>query len=397
MSPHDLPDNADTDIDRYLSYLLDRAEAQGFLTLDDVLETLPDAETDVQRKQSDLLCQALAEAGVIVCLDANDAVEDGLFPASSEEDDSAALDPEQRDPSDTIGLYLRDMARAPLLTLDEEVALARRINAGRCSKRALELGVVMDEAVVDELQALVANGQDAREALIKANTRLVVSIAKKYVNRGVPFQDLIQEGNLGLMHAVEKFDYTRGYRFSTYATWWIRQTISRAVSDQSRLIRLPVHMSDRVKDLYRAVRKMEQEQGNAPTAAELAPALGIDVRKVEWLMRVSWRPLSLEQPVNNDEDSELGAFIPDESAPTPPQSAQQNILHETIELVLGTLPEREAHILRLRFGLANGEAQTLEEVGAEFGLTRERIRQLENKALRRLRHPVRARQLRGFV
>ncbi|MEK7326294.1 MAG: RNA polymerase sigma factor RpoD, partial [Chloroflexota bacterium] len=243
----------------------------------------------------------------------------------------------------------------------------------------------------------IEDGKTAREHLIKANTRLVVSIAKKYMNRGVPFLDLIQEGNLGLMKAVEKFDYRRGFRFSTYATWWIRQTITRAIADQGRTIRVPVHMSDRIRRLYKVARELEQSLGRKPTPEEIAHELDVEPRKVQWMLKVSWQPLSLEQPVGEDEDDELGSFVEDDNALSPVQSAQQNLLRETVEEVLGTLPPREARILRLRFGLQNGRAYTLEEVGQKFGLTRERIRQIEGRALRRLRHPRRSRQLRDYL
>jgi RNA polymerase primary sigma factor len=248
-----------------------------------------------------------------------------------------------------------------------------------------------------ELKMAIEDGRAAREHLITANTRLVVSIAKKYMGRGVPFLDLIQEGNLGLMKAVGKFDYRRGYRFSTYATWWIRQTITRAIADQGRTIRVPVHMSDSIRRLYKTARKLEQDHGRKPTPEEIAAELNIEPRKVRWMLKVSWQPLSLERPVGEEEDSELGNFIEDESSPTPPQSAYQNILHEKVEEVLATLTPREARILRLRFGLHNGRSYTLEEVGQKFGLTRERIRQIEGKALRRLRHPRRSRQLREYL
>jgi len=237
----------------------------------------------------------------------------------------------------------------------------------------------------------------AREHIIKANTRLVVSIAKRYMGRGVPFLDLIQEGNLGLMKAVEKYDVHKGFRFSTYATWWIRQTITRAIADQARTIRVPVHMCDRIRRTYKAIHDLEQRLGRVPTPEELAAELGLDPQKVQWILQVSWLPLSLESPVGDDEESELGMFIEDELTPTPMQSVYESMLKEKIDEVLGTLTAREARILRLRFGLDSGVPFTLEEVGEKFGLTRERIRQIEGKALRRLRHPRRARQLKEYL
>jgi RNA polymerase primary sigma factor len=284
----------------------------------------------------------------------------------------------------------------PLLSTDEEVRLAHMVEVGREAQRLLSNNG-HDPVERSRLEDVTEQGVSAREHLIKANTRLVVSIAKKYMGRGVPFLDLIQEGNLGLMKAVEKFDYHRGFRFSTYATWWIRQTITRAIADQGRTIRVPVHMSDRIRRLYKAARNLEQENGRVPTPEELAVALEVEPRKVQWMLRVSWRPLSLEHPVGEEDDSELGSFIEDDATPTPPQSTHQNMLADKIEEVLATLNPREARILRLRFGLLNGHSYTLEEVGQKFGLTRERIRQIEGRALRRLRHPCRSRQLRDYL
>jgi RNA polymerase primary sigma factor len=297
--------------------------------------------------------------------------------------------------SDPIGLYLKEMSRVPLLTMEEEFTLARRIEAGNEAGRVLEREP--DHAAADVLRAQVEDGTSARDHLIAANTRLVVSIAKRYLTRGVPFLDLIQEGNLGLIKAVEKFDYRRGFRFSTYATWWIRQTITRAIADQGRTIRVPVHMSDRIRHVYRAARQLEQSLGRKPTPDEIAESLNLNPRKVRWMLRVSWEPLSLERPVGEDDESELGQFIENDSVPSPVQSTIDKLLREKIEAMLNTLSPREARILRLRFGLHNGRAYTLEEVGEKFGLTRERIRQIEGRALRRLRHPSRSRQLRDYL
>jgi len=247
------------------------------------------------------------------------------------------------------------------------------------------------------LDTIIEDGQRAREHLIKANTRLVVSVAKRYMGRGVAFLDLIQEGNLGLMKAIKKYDYTRGFRFSTYATWWIRQTITRAISDQGRTIRVPVHMIDRIRQLYKSNRELEQKLGRQPTIEELANDVEMPVQKVQWIMKVSWLPLSLESPVGDDEDSELGHFIEDDISPSPMQSAYQSMLKDKMEEILSTLSPREARVLSLRFGLDDGNVYTLEEVGRKFGLTRERIRQIEGRALRQLRQPKRARQLKDYL
>jgi RNA polymerase primary sigma factor len=319
------------------------------------------------------------------------------------EDDFDEDDEDERDEidllamasNDTVGLYLKEMARVPLLSTEEEIDLAMRLEKGLDYEKKLAKDPYHKQAA--EWRLGVDDGISAREHLIKANTRLVVSIAKKYMSRGVPFLDLIQEGNLGLMKAVEKFDYQRGFRFSTYATWWIRQTITRAIADQGRTIRVPVHMSDRIRRLYRVARQLEQEYGRKPTPDEIAREMNVEPRKVQWMLRVSWQPLSLEHPIGDDEDSELGNFIENDSLPTPAQHAYDNLLRQKIEEVLSTLSPREARILRLRFGLQNGRCYTLEEVGQKFGLTRERIRQIEGRALRRLRHPRRARQLRDYL
>jgi len=383
--------------------LLEKAEVQGYLTVDDVLEAFPDPEERLD--QIEEVFMRLNEAEIEVYDDKNDIPEAELvnkeFEPSKVAEEEMRIEQDAFDLSgissdDSVGLYLKEMARVPLLSLEEEVQLARKLCHAQDAQKDLQRnGHNLDEQ--DRLEQIIEDGRLAREHLIKANTRLVVSIAKKYMGRGVPFLDLIQEGNLGLMKAVEKFDYTRGYRFSTYATWWIRQTITRAIADQGRTIRVPVHMSDRIRRLYKTARQLEQEHGRKPTPEEIAEAMELEPRKVRWMLKVSWRPLSLERPVGEEEDSELGSFIEDENTPTPTQSAYQNLLREKVEEVLSTLTPREARILRLRFGLQNGRSYTLEEVGQKFGLTRERIRQIEGKALRRLRHPRRSRQLRDYL
>jgi RNA polymerase primary sigma factor len=299
---------------------------------------------------------------------------------------------------DPVGLYLKEMSRVPLLSTEEEVDLAQRIEAGEKADRKLaKLNGQTPKNAMEAYGILIEDGANARDHLIQANTRLVVSIAKKYLGRGVPFLDLIQEGNLGLMKAVKKYDYRRGFRFSTYATWWIRQTITRSIADQGRTIRVPVHMIDRIRLMYKTAHNLEQRLGHPPSVEELAEGMDSEPRKVQWMLRVSWLPLSLESPVGDEEDSELGMFVEDVNSPSPSQTAYQNLLAAKVEEILTTLSPRESRILRLRFGMENGTAYTLEEVGEKFGLTRERIRQIEGKALRRLRHPMRSRQLREYL
>ncbi|MEZ0395064.1 MAG: sigma-70 family RNA polymerase sigma factor [Anaerolineales bacterium] len=379
-----------------MNMLLEKASMQGYLTTDDLLDVYPDVGNDAEHLTVIML--ALRNRGVdILDSDRYDlAVMDGLV--EPEVDGWSDPNGASLAGDDSVGLYLREMSRVPLLKPEEEYELAVRIEEGRKAKAALmRLPSRRRSPERARLEALFQDGLLARDHLIKANTRLVVSVAKRYIGRGVPFLDLIQEGNLGLMKAVEKYDVHRGFRFSTYATWWIRQTIARAIADQARTIRIPVHMTDRIRQLYRITHDLEQRLGRVPTAEELAEETGLDLKKVEWITKVSWQPLSLESPIGEDEDAELGQFIEDELSPTPMQSAYQNMLKEKIDEILGTLSPREARVLRLRFGLDDGTAYTLEEVGEKFGLTRERIRQIEGKALRRLRHPRRARQLKEYL
>jgi RNA polymerase primary sigma factor len=375
--------------------LVEKGDYQGYITTEDIVTVFPDVEDAAERLERML---AFFRGAGIEVYDDPLQIPAHLQPEARHPEGPDAFDLSAISSDDTVGLYLKEMARVPLLTTEEEVDLATRIERGHASEVKLaRMNGNCPPKKRAELQGQIQDARTARDHLIKANTRLVVSIAKKYMGRGVPFLDLIQEGNLGLMKAVEKFDYHRGFRFSTYATWWIRQTITRAIADQGRTIRVPVHMSDRIRRLYKVARELEQSQGRKATPEEIADEMEVDSRKVQWMMRVSWRPLSLETPVGEEEDSELGAFVEDETTPTPTQSAYQNLLREKIEDVLATLSPREARILRLRFGLHNGRSYTLEEVGQKFGLTRERIRQIEGKALRRLRHPRRARQLRDYL
>jgi RNA polymerase primary sigma factor len=376
--------------------LVEKGEDQGYLTLADILEALPEAEEELG--QLDDVFVLMQEAGVEVYEDEDEAKEqaDSSSEGYSSNGDEVP-DLSRISTNDTVGLYLKEMSQVPLLATEEEVRLAKAIEAGREAQEILNSnGAGKKERRRSE--KAIEEGLAAREHLIKANTRLVVSIAKKYMGRGVPFLDLIQEGNLGLMKAVKKFDYTRGYRFSTYATWWIRQTITRSIADQGRTIRVPVHMSDRIRRLYKTARKLEQEYGRQPTPEEIAEEMDLEPRKVRWMLRVSWRPMSLERPIGDDGDSdELGSFIEDRTTPMPTENASQRLLAEKIQEMLTTLSPREARILRLRFGLVDGCSHTLEEVGQRFGLTRERIRQIEGKALRRLRHPRRSRELQDYL
>jgi RNA polymerase primary sigma factor len=328
-----------------------------------------------------------------------------IFPDEQDQEDEpddpgihTGIPPIQMNIDDTVGLYLKEMSRVPLLSLAEELELAESILVGRIAQIELNRA---DRSLTKQqqrgMQFQVESGLLARDHLIKANTRLVVSIAKKYTGRGVAFLDLIQEGNLGLMKAVEKYDHKRGFRFSTYATWWIRQTITRAIADQGRTIRVPVHMIDRLRQLSKISHELEQRFGRLPTVDELAQNLGYSKNKIQWMQRVSWLPLSLESPVGDEEESELGMFVEDTLTLSPVQSAYNKMLKEKLEEVLGSLLPREARVLKMRFGLENGRVYTLEEVGAKFGLTRERIRQIEGKALSRLRQPRRARQLKEYL
>lgn len=371
--------------------LVEKAAEQGSLSLAEVKAALS-IDFLEGTGAMDIICAELRQFGIK--LDSEDESED--FPEDLAVDEDDLYDLSGIGVDDSVALYLKEMSRVPLLSTEEEVGLAQRIEAGREAEIELKNNG-HDLETGARSQEIIYLGIDSRDHLIRANTRLVVSIAKKYVGRGVPFLDLIQEGNLGLMKAVEKFEYQRGYRFSTYATWWIRQTITRAISDQGRTIRVPVHMSDRIRRLYRRAQEIEQQRGQRPSPEELAEDLGVDARKVQWMMRVSWKPLSLERPVGEDEDSELSNFVEDEETPTPPDMTYRGMLRARIEEAMHGLTPREVRILRMRFGLQNGESYTLEEVGQKFGLTRERIRQIEGQALRRLRHPCRSRELRDYL
>ena len=376
-----------------LEHLLTLGRAQGYVSYDDVLRVLPEAENNMEQVED--IFAALFEQGIEVGQVREEEPED-IHEIESEAAEEENFDLSQIEIDDSISLYLKEIGRVPLLTAEEEVSLAKRMEKGRESRKKLTQGVE-DWEERERLLWFVRDGQAAQEHLIKANSRLVVSVAKKYVGRGVPFLDLIQEGNIGLIRAVKKFDYRRGYKFSTYATWWIRQAVTRAIADQGRTIRVPVHMYEQINRLTRTSRQLVQELGRDPTTEEIAEELGVSARKVEHIMRVSQRPLSLEMPVGEEEDSYLGDFIEDEDADAPSEAAGQQLLREVIDEIFQSLTPREVRILQLRFGLVDGYCYTLEEVGKKFGVTRERIRQIEAQALSRLRHPSRSRKLRDYL
>ena len=367
---------------------------QGYVTYDDVLNAFPEAEANIEQLED--LFASLFEQGIEIGAFRGAR---GSGEVGEEEEPEAAeldIDLDLIDIDDSISLYLKEIGRVPLLIAEEEVSLAKRMERGREARQRLTQGVD-DPAEREHLLVSVKDGQAAQEHLIKANSRLVVSVAKKYVGRGVPFLDLIQEGNIGLIRAVKKFDYRRGYKFSTYATWWIRQAVTRAIADQGRTIRVPVHMYEQINRLTRTSRQLVQELGRDPTTDEIADRLGVPPRKVEQIIRVSQRPLSLEMPVGEEEDSYLGDFIEDADAESPADSASQAMLRQVIDEIFESLTPREVRILQLRFGLVDGYSYTLEEVGKKFGVTRERIRQIEAQALGRLRHPSRSRKLRDYL
>ncbi len=382
------------DISDDVERLLHVSEEQGFITCDDILEMFPRPENDIE--QIDDLLSALLERGINLRNDKNTSLALETKTIDKKSDQASEEQEREIDVDDSIALYLREIGRIPLLTVEEEVELAKQMERGRLAQLRLMSGEKgPDNRALLEKQ--VGKGEAARKHLIKANSRLVVSVAKKYVGRGVPLLDLIQEGNIGLMRAVQKFEYRRGYKFSTYATWWIRQAVSRAIADQGRTIRVPVHMHDQISRLNQVSRKLAQELGREPTLEEIASELNVSPSKAARIMKTSQRPLSLEMPIGEEEDSYLGDFIEDQEAMAPTDVATHCLLREQLDDVFASLTPREARILKLRFGLVDGYNYTLEEVGRKFGVTRERIRQIEAHALNRLRHPSRSRKLRDYL
>ena len=352
-----------------LDDLYEYGKKKGTLTYKEIMERLMDLY--IEPDQLEKVLENLEALGVTV-INENDPQ-----PAQSSEDtpiDAINLSvPDGVSSDDPVRLYLKEIGKYPLLTTEEEIALAKQIAEGTPEEQAA-----------------------AKKKLSEANLRLVVSIAKRYVGRGMQFLDLIQEGNLGLIKAAEKFDYTKGYKFSTYATWWVRQAITRAIADQARTIRIPVHMVETINKLIRVNRQLAQELGRDPTPAEIAKEMGISESKVREIIKIAQEPVSLETPIGEEEDSHLGDFIEDENAPAPAEVASNAMMREQLQEVLHTLTPREEKVIRLRFGLEDGQAHTLEEVGKEFNVTRERIRQIEAKALRKIRHPGRSKKLRDY-
>lgn len=395
-------DDRDEEEHPAIARLIELGRQKSYVTIDDILSFFPEAEQDVDKLEEAFA--ALLSAGIVYMDDPP-----VVGPSEEELTEEEEVDEDSRrepivddnylaniDTDDTIGLYLKEVGRVPLLTAVEEVELAQRIENGRLAREELAKGNVSLHRRKD-LQHLIEDGWAAREHLITANSRLVISVAKKYMGRGVPFLDLIQEGNIGLIRAAKKFDHRRGHKFSTYATWWIRQAVTRAIADQGRTIRVPVHMGDQINKLLRVQHQLTQRLGRDPSVEELAESLDVTPQKVENMIQVARRPLSLETPTDDEEDSVLGDFIQDEEVSAPDETATYNLLREHLESVLNGLPPREVRILQLRYGLLDGQAYTLEEVGRKMGVTRERVRQIEAQALSRLRHPAIRRKLREYL
>ena len=383
-----------------LNELYEQGKAKGTMTYDEIITKL--STTDIDPDQFDTVLETLEAMGVEVIRDANSAEGPQTPEAAPEIDDIDLSMPEGISIDDPVRMYLKEIGKVPLLSADEEINIAMRMEKGDEAKQMLESGINADgKPLTDEekkqCQAAIDDGTQAKRLLAEANLRLVVSIAKRYVGRGMLFLDLIQEGNLGLIKAVEKFDYRKGYKFSTYATWWIRQAITRAIADQARTIRIPVHMVETINKLIRVSRQLLQEYGREPTPEEIAKAMGISEAKVREIIKIAQEPVSLETPIGEEEDGHLGDFIPDDDAPAPAEAASHALMREQLWDVLNTLTPREEKVLRLRFGLDDGNQRTLEEVGREFKVTRERIRQIEAKALRKLRHPSRSKKLKDYL
>ena len=389
------------DFEKALNELIELAKTNdNLLKVDDLLKYC-----EADSEEYDKLEKELTQMGIDIVTDTNIS-NDSL---STDEPDMKALaeeepiDVEKFDVlpptikvDDPVRMYLKEIGKVPLIDAETETKLAKIVVAGNAAQKKLDSGNLNGEDI-EKLVKQVEEAKSAREKLVNSNLRLVVSIAKKYTQRGLQFLDLIQEGNMGLMKAVDKFDYNKGFKFSTYATWWIRQAITRAVADQARTIRIPVHMVETINKLVRVQRQLVQKLSREPSPEEVAEAMGIDVDKVQQIQKIAQEPISLESPVGEEEDSSLGDFVPDPQAIDPYEYTTKVKLNEEVENVLTTLTDREERVLKLRFGLVDGRARTLEEVGKEFGVTRERIRQIEAKALRKLKHPSRSKKLKDFL
>ena len=389
-----------------LAELIERGKKKGNLSSSELMDVLENM--DLESEQMDKIYDTLENLGIDTVGEDFTAIADDAVPPIEELEEI----PEEEivDPNtlvdafgidDPVRMYLKEIGKVNLLTSDEEIELAQDMSAGAAAKEQLEelekAGEEIPAEVRAELDKAVQRGERAKQRLAEANLRLVVSIAKRYVGRGMQFLDLIQEGNLGLIKAVEKFDYTKGYKFSTYATWWIRQAITRAIADQARTIRIPVHMVETINKVIRVSRQLLQELGHDPTPEEIADEMNMPVDRVREILKIAQEPVSLETPIGEEEDSHLGDFIPDEDASEPAEAASFTLLKEQLVDVLSTLTPREEKVLKLRFGIEDGRTRTLEEVGKEFNVTRERIRQIEAKALRKLRHPSRSKKLKDFL
>ena len=374
-----------------MTNLLAKGRDQGYLLTEEIIALFPNVEEQVE-SLDDLYSWLIAEG--IEVLDEAPVPRNGRVSEHAERTDPTA---QAAGVGDSVRLYLQEIGETDLLTMEQEVWLAKRMKQGQLAEEQLASGTALSLAERRALEADRLDGERARAHLIQANLRLVVSVAKRYVGRGLSFLDLIQEGNIGLMKATDKFDYTRGFKFSTYATWWIRQAITRAISDQSRTIRLPVHVGETINRVKKTSHRLQQIFEREPTPEEIARAMDLSDTKVRQVLDVSRHPVSLESPVGLDGDAILGDFIEDETMPAPVEIASHHLLKSQIAEALSKLTERERKIIVLRFGLEDGRYRTLEEVGREFGITRERIRQIEAKALRKLRHPTYSRQLRGYL
>lgn len=369
--------------------LLEKGEEQGYLALEDILQEYPDAESHIE-ELGDLY--SLLEREGIPVIDAEEAVEQ-VEPSDGEME--TVIDLEEIDLENPLALYLREAANHSILDVEEEIALVKKMGAGKRAQMRLDQGISPEERNI--LERRVEEGEEARQRLIRSNLRLVISIAKRYRGQGLTFLDLIQEGNVGLMRAVEKFDYRQGNKLSTYATWWIRQAITRALSYQSRTIRLPVHMGERLRRVRQVSGQLERELGRKPEPEEIAQLLDLSLEQMERVLRAPTYTISLEKPVGEDGENQLGEFIEDEEIPPPVDLILDEELHEQLQEVLWKLPSRERRIVDLRFGLSDGDPRTLQEIAEEFGLSRERIRQIEGEVLRKLRHPHFSRKLRSYL